>query len=224
MKNLTTKERLQYFVKEQGYGRNKFEEYVGIASGYLSSKSNTVTSDTIERIIKKFPDLSLKWLLSGEGDMIINNSYSVDLGNIPTPKPYINMASASCGVPDGFSLAIKKSDCELISIPFIGEYDFSIRAKGDSMINRSNPARSIAERDIITCKIWQSRSHIRWGEVYALATTEGVVIKKIEPSEKDECVKCVSFNVEDNFKPYDLPLNEIFDWALVVGVIRINMW
>ncbi len=144
--------------------------------------------------------------------------------NIPEPKPHIDNAYASCGVPNGFSIAIQKSDCELVSIPFLSDYDFSIRAKGDSMINRDNPNRSIRDKDIIVCKLWGSRSHVRWGEVYALATTEGFIVKKILPSDRENCVKCVSFNVEDNYLPYDLPLDEIFDWATVVGIVSINKW
>ncbi|WP_242052518.1 hypothetical protein [Dysgonomonas sp. GY75] len=70
MNNLTTKERLRIFAKENGYGRNKFEEYIGIASGYLSSKSTSITSDTIEKTIDKFPDLNLTWLLTGKGSML----------------------------------------------------------------------------------------------------------------------------------------------------------
>lgn len=70
MENLTTKERLQKFVAEIGYGRNKFEHYVGISSGYLSSKSISITSDVIEKIIDKFPQLNIYWLLTGEGSML----------------------------------------------------------------------------------------------------------------------------------------------------------
>lgn len=71
---MTTKDRLKSFVKEKGYGRNVFEEEVGIAHGYLSSKSKSITSDTIERVYERFPELSLKWLLTGKGEMIKSDS------------------------------------------------------------------------------------------------------------------------------------------------------
>ena len=92
------------------------------------------------------------------------------------------------------------------------------------MINRSHPERSIPERSIVGCRIWKSRSHVRWGEVYALATPDGVVVKKIMPSEKDGYIKCVSFNEEEGFIPYDLPADEIQDWAIVVGVVTVMNW
>lgn len=66
---MTTKERLQLFVTTNGFGRNKFEKYVGIGNGYLSSKSKSITSDAIEKVYEKFPGLNLDWLITGRGDM-----------------------------------------------------------------------------------------------------------------------------------------------------------
>ena len=70
---MTTKERLKKFVEKEGYGQNSFEKKVGIANGYLASKSNSITSDTIEKVLAMFPNLSLNWLFTGEGEMLIEN-------------------------------------------------------------------------------------------------------------------------------------------------------
>lgn len=183
------------------------------------------------------------WLLTGLGDPFEPGSYldnkcaetfnnlfsanTIDKSLIKDKypiKPFIDSVYAVCGTPSGFSVAIKENECEGLSLPFMKEYDFSIKAKGDSMINRNNPARSIREGDIVVCRLWKSRSHVRWGEVYALATSEGVIIKKLQESEKQNHVKCVSFNTEDDFTPYDLPVEEIFDWAIVTGVVSTQSW
>ena len=67
---MTTKKRLKEFVSKKGYGQNKFEEYIGIANGYLASKSQSITSDTIEKVLAKFPELNLYWLITGQGEML----------------------------------------------------------------------------------------------------------------------------------------------------------
>lgn len=67
---MKTKERLKMFVKSLNMGQNTFEKEVGIANGYLASKSLTVSSDTIERVLDKYPQLNLDWLFRGEGDML----------------------------------------------------------------------------------------------------------------------------------------------------------
>lgn len=184
-------------------------------------------SESIDDIIDKQLDFFLK---KARKDAIETTKDTVSEIIVPYKenpypvKPFIDSTYAVCGAPSGFSMAIKETDCEGLSLPFMKEYDFSIRAKGDSMINRSNPARSIREGDIVVCRLWTSRSHVRWGEVYALATTEGVVIKKLQESEKEGHIKCVSFNIEDGFTPYDLPVEEIFDWAIVTGVVSARNW
>lgn len=132
--------------------------------------------------------------------------------------------TASCGLPNGFNSAITKGDCERYIIPDMPGCDFTIRAGGRSMINRNVPERSINDRDIVGCRIVTTRSHVRWGEVYALATYDGIMIKKVEESEQEGYIRCVPFNKEEGFKPYDVPVNEIHDWALVVGVVSVKTW
>ena len=138
--------------------------------------------------------------------------------------PHIEEHAASCGVPNGFSVAIRKEDCDHYVIPDMPNCDFTIRTRGRSMINRECPERNINERDIVGCRIWTSRTHLRWGEVYALATTDGIVVKQIQESDKPGHIKCVSFNEPEGFKPYDLPVEEISDWAIVVGVVSVRNW
>ncbi|MDR1594429.1 MAG: helix-turn-helix domain-containing protein [Prevotellaceae bacterium] len=67
---MNAKERLRKFVEYKGMGRNRFEEIVGISSGYLSTKSPSVGSEIIERIVHIYHDLNIEWLVTGHGKMI----------------------------------------------------------------------------------------------------------------------------------------------------------
>jgi hypothetical protein len=67
---MSAKERLQSFVSYKGIGRNRFEKSVGISSGYLSSQSKSIGSDIIEKIVAKYNDLNIEWLITGKGRMI----------------------------------------------------------------------------------------------------------------------------------------------------------
>lgn len=233
-------ERLDKFMEYKGLNDNRLTVETGISNGIIGKarKRGALSQDNISKLLYAYSDLNANWLLTGEGLMlksenqikddntvILSEGYKhYETNNYGIPKPFIDSIDATCGYPNGFSVAIMAKECENIIIPFMGDYDFSIRARGDSMINRKNPSRSIRERDIVVCKLWKSRTHIRWGEIYALATTEGVIVKKIMESDTEGHVKCVSFNTEDGYKPYDLPLEEIHDWAIVVGVASINTW
>jgi len=187
---------------------------------YISGKQKpTIENATL---IADYLGVSVAWLLNGEPEEINNGEPSYKV-KYPV-KPFIDIAYGSCGDQKGFGLSVKKKDCEGLSLPINTEYDFSIKASGDSMINRMRPERSIRSGDIVACRSWKSRNHVRWGEVYALATEDGVIIKKVEQSAKEDSIRCVSFNIEENYLPYEIPTNEIHDWALVVGVVSVVAW
>lgn len=223
-------QRIRDILTQKGISITFLSKEIGIIQTTLNRQlkgETQLSADTVKAFLNYFPDISPDWLITGTGGQI-KKAEPVGIeqkDNNPYPiKPFIDSVYAVCGAPSGFSIAIKEAECEGLSLPFMKEYDFSIKAKGDSMINRSNPARSIRESDIVACRLWKSRSHVCWGEVYALATSEGVVIKKIQKSEIEGHIKCVSFNTEDGFSPYDLPVEEIFDWAIVTGVVSARNW
>lgn len=76
---MNAKERLRKFVEYKGLGRNRFEETVGISSGYLSTKSPSLGSDIINKIARIYHDLNIEWLITGNGKMI-NTPYWNEIG------------------------------------------------------------------------------------------------------------------------------------------------
>ena len=55
-------------------GRHALAEKIGVSSGYITkafSKKSAMGSDLLERIMRLFPQLNIVWLLTGEGDMIL---------------------------------------------------------------------------------------------------------------------------------------------------------
>lgn len=232
------KERFDAFIAYKGLSRRKFQEAIDVSNSYIQNISKGISSKILNSISIQYPELNKEWLLTGVGEMLISNEYNLQKKEYKNPKeetshyeelvgraiPHIDVITASCGLPNGFNIAITKEGCEKYIIPDLQGCDFTIRAGGRSMINRSVPERSINDRDIVGCRIVKSRSHIRWGEVYALATCDGVIIKKIKESKEEGCITCVSFNADDGYEPYDIPVDEIYDWALVVGVVRVARW
>ena len=227
----SVKDRLIEFLKYKGIGQNRFAQTIGVSAGYVNNIRKSIQPDKINSIAKFYPELNTGWLLTGEGEMLkpieIGANYYKKINNSVTefkPRPHISITPAICGLPNGFEVAVKKQDCEMLPLPVREEYDFSIIAKGDSMINHDNPERSIKAGDYIACRIWTSRSYVRWGEVYALATADGVIVKKVMPSDREGMIKCVSFNEKDGYLPFNLKIDEIFDWALVIAVVSVNKW
>ncbi len=139
--------------------------------------------------------------------------------------PFYEVENFECGTPAGFGGALESTNPDgYFNFPWIKNDGnvFCVKAHGNSMLNFKDPIHSICHGSYVALK-HNSISSIQWGEVYALATADGYVIKKLMPSEREGFVKCVSFN-SDEFPTYELSVNEIYDYAIVVGVAAINLW
>lgn len=66
------KDRLVEFARKvYDKGQTNFEWYVGISSGSISSaKKSGMSAMSIAKIAERCPELSLRWLLLGEGEML----------------------------------------------------------------------------------------------------------------------------------------------------------
>lgn len=212
------KERLLEYIKSIGIPVAEFERKIGVGNGYVKNISKSIQPDKLEIISNLYPSLNIEWLLLGKGVMTIGNEANYKKEGIP----HIESVDAWCGKGQGFEVSVMKKDCPLYNIPGVEEADFTIRAKGRSMINRQHPTRSIREGDYVACKK-PCTNVIRYGEIYALATSEGVMVKVVRPCNKEGFITLESFNTEEGYEPFEFPIVDIHDMALVVATVSINL-
>ena len=204
---MKTKERLKLFVQSLNLGQNAFEKEVGIANGYLASKSQSVSSDTIERIIDKYPNLNLDWLFTGSGSMFQEERQDVVSKTLPR-IPYDAAAGSLTDMVDG----VTECECERVPIvPAFPRYDFTIRVTGRSM------EPYYFSGDEVACLRINESQFIQWGRVHVLDTTQGVVINRIY--ENGDSIRCASFNPE--YPDFNVPKEDIRSYNLVVGALRL---
>lgn len=223
----TVKERLILFVRTKNISQKKFETLAGLSNGYLNNLKNSPTVDKLQSILKAFPELNRRWLLTGEGEML---NYDDDDGQRGAERgsPCFDLATIQGGSAQGTGMEqlMAKDAIGMMSVPGmpVGEGIPYIKVRGSSMVNRRDPAHSIPEGAWIGIRPSKS-SAIRWGEVYAIMTTDGPVVKKVMPSEHEGYITCVSFNEEDGYLPYELPTAEIIQPLYhVVAVITAKAW
>ena len=95
------------------------------------------------------------------------------------------------------------------------ESDFLIRVKGDSM------APHFVGGDLLACKKVTETYFLQWGRCYVIYTqSQGCMVKRVQPSEKDGYIKCVSDNAK--YAPFDVPMDDIVSVALVNGSISLE--
>lgn len=217
MSNL--KKRLTTFARERfNFGQNKFEEYCGIPRGTINKIKDDggISTLTLAKIHARCPEMNLAWLLSGNGSMLVEDSWNDVNVDKPQSRAYTlplipHEAFAGPGLPTYDDLKIE----DYYTVSEFKNSDFLIRVKGDSMTPKYNSG------DLVACKRVNETYFIQWGHVYVIYTeSQGIMIKRLQQSEKEGYVKCVSDN--EKYAPFDVPMADIRSIAIVNGAITID--
>lgn len=67
--------RISEFLESKGINDSEFYRQTGITRGVLR-QSNGISEDNLARFIVTYPEISLTWLLKGEGNMIEKQDFS----------------------------------------------------------------------------------------------------------------------------------------------------
>lgn len=206
----------------------QFAKQLGVSPQTISAWIARNTFDS-ELLYTKCRYVNPSWLLTGEGNMLTSTK------NIQDVEPKREAIPAMEGMPSdikpiplvtehaaaGFGnecFAIHESDVkDYYVIPKFrfNHVDFMIEVSGLSMYPHFKSG------DVIACTILHEAKYIQWNRCHVIATREqGILVKRIMPSEKEECFKIVSDNKD--FPPFDLPKEEITGIALVIGCVSLE--
>lgn len=208
------KGRLTSFI--EGYTKlsiRKFEEKCGLKNGTIGAiKTQGPTASNLYKISYTFPELNMNWLLTGKEGMLKGGGPEAKETNkkeLPL-LPFDAVAGfLANNIPDSFAFSE-----ETYSVPEFTARgaDFAIRVSGESMQPKYNSG------DVIAARIIKDPSFFQWGRVYVLSTSQGCVVKRLYPGSSADTIVCHSENAE-SFPDYEIPRDEIFGVALVIGHI-----
>ncbi len=206
----------------------QFSKLLGVSPQTISAWIARNTFDS-ELIYAKCRYINPSWLLTGQGDMLVKNDVQQNvetkreaipaMEGIPSdiaPIPLVTEHAAAGFGNDCFS--IQESDVKdyyIIPKFRFNHVDFMIEVSGISMYPHFKSG------DVIACTILHEAKYIQWNRCHVIATRDqGILVKRIMPSEKEGCFKIVSDN--KNFPPFDLPKEDITGLALVVGCVSLE--
>lgn len=206
----------------------QFSKLLGVSPQTISAWIARNTFDS-ELIYAKCRYINPSWLLTGQGDMLVKNDVQQNIESkreaipamegIPSdidPIPLVTERAAAGFGNDCFS--IQESDVKdyyIIPKFRFNHVDFMIEVSGISMYPHFKSG------DVIACTILRDAKYIQWNRCHVIATRDqGILVKRIMPSEKEGCFKIVSENKD--FPPFDLPKEDITGLALVVGCVSLE--
>lgn len=212
-------DRLDLFASFKNLNDNQLTRELQLAVGTISKSrrpGKDISRRTAEAVLQRFPELNRSWFLTGQGDMFVAER-KPDFRCFPI----VDTAVAECGVPGGLAEAICADNLPSIALPGVpSNTEFFIRANGYSMVNTAHPELSIPPGALVGL-VRNKDNTIRWGEVYAIATVDGIMIKRLIPDKDDaEVVRCVSYNSAE-YPEFEVRKDEITDLARLTCVVPI---
>lgn len=228
-------DRLKKYIKTREISYYAFENSIDASRGSISKavKDNkSIGSNVLEKIFQVYSDLNPVWLLTGEGNMLIDNNSDALANeriirtftlktdtNIDSQQIPLYDLEAVAGIVPLFNEGKAAVPSDHISIPHLPKCDGAIYVTGDSMypLLRSGDIVLYKEvKDIV--------NNIFWGEMYLLSIDndgeEYITVKFIERSEEPGMIKLVSEN--KYHKDRDIELYKVKALALVKATIRNN--
>ena len=210
-------ERIKEFIESKEISVSAFEQKISSSDGMIRRaicNGTDIQSKWLSKISENYPEINIEWLVTGKGDMLKHCGYDlvherrISERQETRPRIPVDAAAGSLTIsPDGIIL----SDCEQIPvIETLPKYDFTIFARGDSMETEFHYG------DELACLFIKQSSFIQWGRIHVLDTTQGIIAKTI--FEAGDYILCKSYN--ESYKEFNIHKSELFNIALVVGLIR----
>ncbi|MGL5681714.1 MAG: XRE family transcriptional regulator [Marinifilaceae bacterium] len=178
----TINQRIGMIVEYSGLSLNKFASKIGITQPSLRDCVKGTSEpkfSTIEKIVIAEPIISIDWLITGEGNMLITSNPVVDDCDIAISNPTgdnINIPIYNAEASAGFG--ISKLDTEsmvgTLSVPYAKKGDVVITATGNSMMPIINSGDLLVLRERHN---WFE--YVELGEIYVVVTEDDVLVKTI---------------------------------------------
>ena len=210
--------RIKEIADNESVTISALERTIGASKGVLSRALNNNTdiqAKWIESIVENYPQYSISWLITGEGEMLKGDTQaacSVPSGiraGIPL-IPFNAMAGALRGEQSAMDY-----ECEHYVVPDFRNADFMMHISGDSMVP------TFQSGDIVACqRVPMSGLFFQWNRPYILDTDQGAIIKRVKPGSDSSHVLIVSDNRE--YDAFELEYSQIHAVALVLGIIRLE--
>ncbi len=229
--NETIHDRITQLVKTFGNGKNTvFASLIGVSEANLRGYRNNVIPkyDFLEKIARNF-DINLKWLLTGEGEMLRNTEKGASEEEPKKERHLIPFydVTAIGGRQYDADMAPAAAAPEMIDTgDWFNDATAAMRVQGDSMSPEYKSGSIVALKQIVDKRV------IMYGEDYVVETDEFRVIKRIQRSDNPQCLLACSTNSEQwesgplkgrlIHEPFEIPKDAIRRMFLVLGEVRRN--
>jgi len=228
----TIVQRLKKYLDFIGISVSLAEKNVMLSNGSLSKPFNantTIKTDTLEKFLLFYNDISPEWLLTGQGEML---KTGVSVGTKPPEKEVgVHLIPLYDGVMTASMMAQElPAQSEPVEMVNAGDWfrdaTAAMRVHGDSMFP------DYVSGSIVAMKEVHNKRLIIYGQDYMIETTEYRVIKRLQKSEQPKSWLMCSTNTELwevgpqkgklIHEPQDIHIDDAIRVYQILGCIKRN--
>ena len=226
---MTTKDRLHEFLEAKKLSKRQFYAQTGLSNGFLD-KGESIGSDNLEKIISVYTELSLQWLVTGQGDMLLGAGEGDNGGYLAKRRALKQQKTAvvpgekpSQGIPiynvpiDASFLERYREDIKgfepigFLNLPRLRNCDFAALISGNSMYPLMKSG------SIVVCKIVENFDYFDEGEMYFVSTVNGFeTVKYVQSGDNPDELKLIPHN--EKIKP------SIIKKSMVIRMCLVEAW
>lgn len=206
----TVKSRILKLLEGLGIGQKTFEQTCGLSNGYINNLKSSPTVPVLQKIIGRYPNVNLEWLISGNGNMFSVTNQTQNSKDVLL-VPVVNLDARG-----GFGTnEVIEPEYVIEQMPFsrsiAKEGDFVIPVYGDSMHPKYPSGSYVLIRNV---PMW--REYLELGAAYVLDLIDDRrLIKNVLRSSMDDSYRLESVNPK--YEPTDIPKR------LIRSVFRVLM-
>ena len=186
---------------------NEFGRHIGLTRSeslyQIKAGKFGISHNLARRIVEKFPEISIGWLLSGEGQMLCED-------NSPQPIPYYDQDVSACRLLDCETMRPTSS----LSLSMIESCDCAFRSF-DTAINDSIAAGSVVFLKKITLQA------IIPGRFYVIITSNFVILRKLRKVDATSGNEYLLETTEDDRNAVKLCGEDILGLYRVVASLKM---
>lgn len=216
-KKTSIKERVLSIAKDRGISYEQFCEGIGMTYGSFKGeqKKTSLNSDAIDRIMSKYPEVDLHWLVTGN-----------EMGATSVHQPIFSYGRKKA-IPllpldtlESFQnneLTAEEIELGSYTIPSFNDIGVEFLVK----VSDSSMSPLYKSGDLIACKTVQDSSFFQWGKPYLLHTPQGYLFKRLFCVDGDEELLLCRSDNQEQFPEFTLSKSSVLSSSVVLGTIRI---
>lgn len=234
------RDRLLSYIDSKGLSVRQFEKMCGLSNGYVSNIKLSVTPQKQKKILSVFSDISMPWLLTGEGPMlkeqqgnvsnthIVGNNNAVGNNNNVTIakedkkeaslKPIVPRYLAQQPNTDVYSVLMSGEVTGLTTLKALPPYqnfDFYYQVRQDAM----QPI--YMQGDVLALAHIDADSDIIQGAAMVVDTNDyGFLLRRIY--DRGDYYECRTINKESAYESQDVKKSKVIRVYKVVYSVRLG--